>query len=100
MSDQLLKVGMILLQKEVPDQVILDTNEYWLPTRYRLWTATRVRTGSTRTGLKVTAELVAYEDGSMMKATVTFPDGVVRDPFRVFTLSARDLAFVYEKLER
>lgn len=94
MSDELLKVGMLLIQKNESDQLFADGVEQTLPTTYRIWAVARLATR----GSKTTARLISGEDGCMMDATVTFPGHVVREPFKVFALSHSDMRLVYEKL--
>lgn len=62
--------------------------------RYELMCVTAVR--KMAKGAKVT--LLSHSPGCSVKSTATFPDGLVADPFRVFALSHRDLAYVWSKL--
>jgi hypothetical protein len=78
--------GMLLLVREDATAV--------LPERHRLWAVVSVR----QTQKGATVRLVGWEPGCSIEATATFPSGIVQDPWTVFSLSPRDLAYIFGKL--
>lgn len=64
--------------------------------RYKLWAVSSVR----KTAKGATVTLLGWSPGCLAKATATFPDGLVAEPWQVFALSQRDLALVWESGKR
>lgn len=68
--------GMLLVHREAPRN--------GLPERFNVWTVARVRQAKKW----ATVTLLSHDGAVITEATARFPDGVVREPFRVFRLSA------------
>ena len=79
--------GMLLLLHERGDP------EVGLPERARLWTVTAVRKRASSSS----ATLIAHLGDAIAEATVTFPDGVVREPFRLLELSDREQLYLWAR---
>ena len=79
--------GMLLLVREEADYRASGF-------KYDLWAVTSVRWAGKRASLK----LLRHSPGATIEATATFPDGEVREPWVVFSLSENDYATVYKAL--
>jgi hypothetical protein len=76
---------------------MLVVREEWktklnLPVRFQWWVVKSLRTLK---GGTVKATLIHADDTLSAEATATFPNGVVRDPWRVARLSQRDWEAVW-----